>query len=83
MGHFIPQIGSEDGLLVTDTNAVTAKNFCAIQMVEDTVFSVLTSGTMSVQGAIADAAFKAGTVIFGNFTAFTLTSGAVIAYNAK
>ena len=81
--HFIPQIGSEDGLLVTDTTAVTGINACAIQMVEDTVFTSLTSGTMSVQGAIGDAAFKAGTVIFGNFTAFELASGAIIAYDAK
>ena len=82
MSHFIPQIGSTDALLVTDTVAVTGINACAIQMVEDTVFSVLT-GTISVQGAIGDATFAAGEVIFGNFTAFTLASGAVIAYDAK
>ena len=83
MSHFIPQIGSEDGLLVTDTVAVAGGNYCAILMVEATVFTALTSGTMSVQGAIGDAAFAAGVVIYGNFTAFELFSGAVIAYDAK
>lgn len=80
--NFIEMVGGQKSLLVTDTNAVTSKNLSAIQVIEDSVFSVLTSATMSVQGAIADASFAAGTVIFGNFTAFTLTSGAVIAYNA-
>ena len=81
--HYIPQIGSTDSLLVTNTVAVTGKNLCAIQIIEDTIFTVLT-GTIALQGALADATFKAGTVIFGNFTAFTLSAtGAVIAYNAK
>jgi hypothetical protein len=80
--HFIPQIGETDSLLVTDTVAVTGKNFCAIYCVEDTVFNVLT-GTVTVQGALADATFAAGTIIIGNFTGFDLTSGAVVAYYAK
>ena len=83
--HFIPQLGETDGLLVTDTVAVTAVagvSYCAIYCVEDTSFSVLT-GTMSVQGAIGDALCVAGVILLGNFTAFTLGAGAVIAYKAK
>jgi len=80
--HFIPQIGETDSLLVTDTAAVTAQNFCALYCAEATVFSALT-GTYTLQGALADCTFAAGTIILGNFTAFTLASGAVVAYKAK
>lgn len=83
--HFIPQLGETDSLLVTDTvlvAAVAGVSYCAIYCVEDTVFAVLT-GSCTVQGAIGDATFAAGTIILGNFTAFDLASGAVVAYKAK
>ena len=81
--HHIPQLGLHDSLLVTDTTAVSGGNYCAIQIVEaNTVFSVLT-GTISLQGVLGNAVFVPGEIIYGNFTAFTLASGAVIAYNAK
>ena len=79
--NLIPDIGEGASLLVTNITAVTGKNYCAIYCVEATVFSVLT-GTISVQGALGNATFAAGTIILGNFTDFTLTSGAVVAYEA-
>lgn len=73
--------GLTDGTLITDTDEL-AGNWSAILIVENTVFNKLT-GTIAVQGALGDATFVAGTVIYGNFTAIDLTSGAVIAYNAR
>ena len=73
--------GLTDGTLITDTVALTG-NWCAILIVETTVFTVLT-GTIGLQGAYASAAFTPGQVLYGNFTAVTLASGAVIVYNAR
>ena len=73
--------GLKDGILITDTDEL-AGNWYKILIVENTVFAKLT-GTIAVQGALADATFVAGEVIEGNFTAIDLTSGAVIAYDAR
>jgi hypothetical protein len=81
MSRYLNEPGLTDGTLITDTAAL-AGNWCAIQIVEATVFNVLTSTTLTVQGALADATFAAGIVIYGNFTTIDLTSGAVVAYNA-
>ena len=75
--------GLTDGILITDANLL-AGNWCAILIVEDTtVFATLTSTTLTVQGLLANATFSGGTVIYGNFTTIDLTSGSVIAYNAR
>jgi ATP-dependent 26S proteasome regulatory subunit len=63
----------------TNTTAVTGGNFRQIQCLTDTVFSVLTR--TNATGSIAGVTLPAGTVLFGPFTAYTLTSGAVAAYN--
>jgi hypothetical protein len=55
-------------------------NWSAIQCLTETTFTTLTG--YSLDGTWTGVAFPAGTVIYGNFTAFTLTSGSVIAYNA-
>jgi hypothetical protein len=63
----------------TGTTAVTGIEAFAIQILTDAVFSALTDASASGD-AITGITLTAGTVIYGNFTAFTLTSGAARAY---
>jgi len=62
----------------TGTSAITG-NFVAIQILTDTVFSLLTD-TTEVGDDATTITYVAGSIIYGQFTAFTLTSGAVRAY---
>lgn len=61
--------------------AAASGRFYAIQILNDTVFSLLTDSLASGD-AITSLTIPAGITLFGNFTAFTLTSGAVRAYKA-
>ena len=63
----------------TGTAAVTAVNVRHIQCITDTVFSVLTR--TGATGTLVGATIPAGTVLFGPFTAYTLASGVVAAYD--
>jgi len=73
-------VGRYGAVVETGTTAVTGA-FFAIQMIEDSVFSALTSSTWS--GDVATSVtFPAGLIIYGSFSAFTLASGKVIAYKA-
>jgi len=72
-------LGQVGNVTETGTTAVTG-NFIAIQMLADTVFSLLTDTVGSGDDATS-ITYLRGEVIFGQFTAFTLTSGAVRAYS--
>jgi len=56
--------------------------FCAITMVEDTVFSSLTWAELDGDTITGSTTFSAGFTIYGQITAFELTSGKVLAYKA-
>ena len=71
--------GAHGAVLETGTTAITG-DFSAIQCLEATVFSLLTSANWTGDSTAA-LAVPAGVVIYGTFSAFTLTSGKVIAYN--
>lgn len=71
-------IGQAGAVYETGTTAITG-DFFAIQFVADSVFSLLTSNITG--DTITGQTFTAGSTIFGRFTAFTLTSGKVLAYN--
>lgn len=76
-------LGLNGGIYVNDTAAHTG-NFFAIQATEETVLAAQSSNITNLDDICTgqDAtALAAGTVIYGNFTSVTLTSGAVIAYN--
>jgi hypothetical protein len=80
----ITAMGQKGAILITDTTAVTGK-FRAIQVLENTAFTLLTSdikknGATTAAGAADFGTVTAGTVLYGNFTAVTLTSGKVILY---
>jgi hypothetical protein len=72
-------MGELGGITETGTTAVVG-DFSAIQCLADTVFSVLTRPDFSGD-AITAVTIPAGTILYGRCTAFTLTSGRVIAYN--
>lgn len=74
-------LGQRGFAYVADTTP-TPGNFAAIQMVADTIFSSLTAINSTI-GGLVGVTLTAGTIIYGPFTAFTLTStGKVIAYKA-
>jgi hypothetical protein len=61
----------------TETTPYAGKVFTAIQFLQDTIFANLT-GTLS--GTLTGITFSQGLIIYGRFTAITLASGSVIAY---
>ena len=72
-------LGQNGATLESGTTSVTGKFFC-IFFIEDTVFASLTNDPAWTGDAITTVTFLAGTYIYGRFTAFQLTSGAVLAY---
>ena len=82
------QLGAifEDG-----TTAITGKQIVAIQFIEDSTFTTLTPsssdfiGTANGNGDAIDTSntFPQGMTIFGQWTAVTLASGAVVIYLGK
>ena len=71
------------GEYINDT-AAHAGSFFAIQATEDTVLAAQSSNITNLDDICTgqDATtLSAGTVLYGNFSSITLTSGAVIAYN--
>ena len=76
-------LGLNGGIYINDTAAHTGK-FFAIQATEATVLTAQTSNITNLDDICTgqDATeLAAGTVLYGNFSSITLTSGAVIAYN--
>ncbi|RMH11196.1 MAG: hypothetical protein D6698_16800 [Gammaproteobacteria bacterium] len=73
-------IGQNGAVIVTDTSA-TSGNFYCIHFVEGGAFSALTGENLS--GTWTGVTFATNTMIFGRFSAFTLSSGKVIAYKWK
>lgn len=71
--------GADGGTVINDTTATTG-NFGAIQVVNDAVFSAITLPQYTNASDLTSITLAAGTVIYGQCTAFTLTSGVVIAH---
>jgi hypothetical protein len=69
------------GFVYTDDTTLVNGNFAAIQIIADTVFSALTALNSTV-GGLVGVTLPAGTIIYGPFTSYDLTSGKVIAYKA-
>ena len=68
------------GVVVNDTTATTGR-FGAIQVINDAVFSAITAPEYTDASDLTTLTLSAGTVLYGRFTAFTLTSGVVVAHN--
>ena len=76
-------LGLNGGEYINGTGAITG-SFFALQATEATVLAAQSSNISNLDDLCTgqDAtSLAAGTVLYGNFTSVTLTSGAVIAYN--
>tara|TARA_R110002074_G_scaffold242477_3_gene414326 strand:+ start:1827 stop:2132 length:306 start_codon:yes stop_codon:yes gene_type:complete len=82
-------LGQAGAIVETSNTAVTGKSIVAIQFIEDSVFTVLTPsdttngygvGTSYNGDTLASITLPAGMTIYGHWTAFTLGSGKIIAY---
>jgi len=79
------ELGEAGVINETGTTAVTSpagKYIAAIQILEDAVFSLITDASASGD-ALTSRTILAGQILFGRFSAFTLTSGVVRAYLRK
>ena len=74
------EFSHQGGVVVNDTTATTG-NFGVIQIVNDAVFSSITAPEYTDASKLQTITHSAGTAIYGRITAFTLTSGVVIAHN--
>lgn len=80
-GVSVKNLKGEAGAVVeTGTTAISGGDFEAIQCLADTVLASYTSSTLTGD-SLAGVTLPAGTIIYARFSAFTLTSGKVIAYN--
>jgi hypothetical protein len=80
-------LGAYGAEYISNTTAVTSKNYCAITMLEDTTFTTLTASNWSIGSAGSlytgsTITYPKGLTIFGTFTAVQLLTGKVIAYKA-
>ena len=76
-------LGLNGGAYINDTATHTG-NWFAIQATEDTVLATQASNITNLDDICTGTdgtTLSANTVLYGNFTSVTLTSGAVIAYN--
>ena len=74
------EFSHDGGVVVNDTTATTGR-FGAIQVINDAVFSAITAPDYTNATDLTTITIVAGTVLYGRITAFTLTSGVVIAHN--
>ena len=74
------EFSHQGGVVVNDTTATTG-TFGAIQVINDAVFSALTMPEYTNASDLTTITIAAGQVIYGRCTAFTLTSGVVVAHN--
>jgi len=92
--NFSPQgvlnlsLGQHGAIFEDGTDAISSKKIIAIQFLADTTFTTLTPnstdyiGTSGGNGDAIDSnnTFPKGMTIFGQWTAFTLATGTVVAY---
>ncbi len=78
--HLTEMLGKKGDCIVFTTAAQTSKDFYAVHFVTESVVTAITiangTGDSSLHTTI-----PAGTVIFANITAITMTSGVAIGYN--
>ena len=73
--------GGNGGHVINSGEGAVTGNFRWVQMVEDTVFSVVTDSTLENAADLQTITHLAGTGFGGNITALTVTSGTCIAYD--
>lgn len=74
------EFGQRGVIVETGTTALTGLDAYAIQLLADTTFATLTEDNRTGD-AMTGFSIPAGMIIYGNFRAVTLTSGAVRIYS--
>ena len=74
------EFGQRGVIVETGTTALTGLDAYAIQLLSDTTFATLTEDNRTGD-AMTGFAIPAGIILYGNFRAVTLTSGAVRIYS--
>lgn len=74
------EFGQRGVIIETGTTALTGLDAYAIQLLADTTFATLTEDNRTGD-AMTGFAIPAGMILYGNFRAMTLTSGAVRIYS--
>ena len=72
--------GQGGGQVITSASGAVTGKFRWVQVVTDTVFSVVTSSNITGATSLQTITIPAGVGIGGLFTALTVTSGVVVAY---
>ena len=70
-------VGSE---ILIAADAVTAKRYGALQVINDAVFSALTASNVDGTVNLLGSTIAAGTILYGSFSEVTVTSGIVAAH---
>tara|TARA_R110000772_G_scaffold167819_1_gene279518 strand:+ start:981 stop:1238 length:258 start_codon:yes stop_codon:yes gene_type:complete len=70
-------VGSE---ILIAADAVTAKRYGALQVINDAVFSALTASNVDGTVNLLGPTIAAGTILYGSFSEVTVTSGIVAAH---
>tara|TARA_Y100000114_G_C11510526_1_gene208768 strand:- start:75 stop:335 length:261 start_codon:yes stop_codon:yes gene_type:complete len=78
--HLTEMLGKRGNCIVFTTAAQTSKDFYAVHFVTESVVSAITIANGTGDSAL-HTTIPAGTVIFANITAITMTSGVAIGYN--
>lgn len=66
--------------IILNTDALTAKKYGALHFTEDSVIASATDNQLGSIGSYTGLAVPKGFIIYGDFTAITLTSGKCFAY---
>lgn len=74
------QLGKKGACTVFTTAAQTSKDWYAVHFVTESVVASITVANCTGEAAL-QTTIPAGTVLFANVTAITLTSGVAIGYN--
>ena len=70
-------VGSE---AFTSGGSATGQRYGALQIINDTVFSALVASNVDGIANLQTITIAAGTVLYGQFSAFTITTGVVVAH---
>jgi len=68
----------QNGAVVVTSSTPATGSFCALQVLEEANFSAIS--WPELEGSLTGFTIPAGTVIYGQIAAFTLSSGKVLAY---
>ena len=78
--HLTEMLGKRGDCIVFTTAAQTSKDFYAVHFVTESVVSAITIANGTGDSAL-HTTIPAGTVIFANITAITMTQGVAIGYS--